>query len=211
MSGSGAAARLATAADLAALGADVPAEIVGGAIVEKTSPSAEHGDAQLGLGSFVRERFHRGGSDGARPGGWWILSEVEVELETHEVYVPDLWGWRRGRVPARPVRILRVNEPRIALVARRPRRERRHRVALLRNDDGATTLEHARLDVGGRPLGPVREEQRRGDQAPAPVGEGRILGRRLAEVHRPREQSAWPSSHGPIAQAPAAHTAAACA
>jgi Uma2 family endonuclease len=91
----------ATAADLAALPADLRAEVIGGEIVEKASPSAEHGDAQLGLGAFVRDRFH-GGGGGGRPGGWWIMTEVEIELERHEVYRPDLLGWRRERVPGRP-------------------------------------------------------------------------------------------------------------
>ena len=30
------------------------------------------------------------------------MTEVEIELETHEVYVPDVSGWRRDRVPQRP-------------------------------------------------------------------------------------------------------------
>jgi len=38
----------------------------------------------------------------AIPGGWWLMTEVEVELETHEVFLPDITGWRRDRVPERP-------------------------------------------------------------------------------------------------------------
>jgi hypothetical protein len=57
--------RLSTAADLIARG-DEPAEVIGGVIVYKAEPSAEHGDAQLGLGAFLREHFHRG-SGGGRP------------------------------------------------------------------------------------------------------------------------------------------------
>ncbi len=92
---------LETAASLIALG-DSPCEVIHGAIVYKAEPSAEHGDAQLGLGSTIRGRFHGppGGPPG--PGGWWILSEVDVELESHEVYRPDLVGWRRERVAERP-------------------------------------------------------------------------------------------------------------
>jgi Uma2 family endonuclease len=94
---------LATAADLLSMRGDPFAEVVAGTVVEKASPSAEHGDAQLGLGGFLRRLFHRpAGGGGGGPGGWWILSEVEVELETHEVYRPDLVGWRRERVTARP-------------------------------------------------------------------------------------------------------------
>lgn len=91
--------RLATFVDLAALGDDRCAEIIGGAIVEKAAPSFEHGDAQSSLVAALKDPFQRrrGG-----PGGWWIATEVEVELETHEVYRPDLVGWRRERVPERP-------------------------------------------------------------------------------------------------------------
>jgi Uma2 family endonuclease len=95
------AAPRATAATLAALG-DAAAEIIHGAVVYKAEPSAEHGDAQLGLGEIIRGRFH-GPPGGPRgPGGWWIVTEVEVELEDHEVYRPDLVGWRRDTMPERP-------------------------------------------------------------------------------------------------------------
>ena len=93
------AVRLATFDDLVGLPPDARCEIVAGVVIEKAAPSAEHGDAQLGLGSFVRDRFHRG--DGGR-GGWWILSEVDVELSAHDVVRPDLVGWRRERLPTRP-------------------------------------------------------------------------------------------------------------
>jgi Uma2 family endonuclease len=92
---------MATAADLAALSGDCNAEVIGGEIVERASPSAEHGNAQFGLASLLRNEFH-GGDGGGRPGGWWIMGEVEIELERHEVYRPDLVGWRQERVPQRP-------------------------------------------------------------------------------------------------------------
>jgi len=90
----------ATSADLTAAGGDPFAEIINGVVVEKASPSAEHGATQAALVATLWQRFHnrRGGG----PGGWWILTEVEVELETHETYRPDVVGWRRDRVPERP-------------------------------------------------------------------------------------------------------------
>lgn len=97
---SAAVTKLATAADLVALG-DAPAEIIGGTIVYKAEPSAEHGDAQAGLAAFLRPLFHRRSGIGG-PGGWWLLTEVDVELALHDVYRPDLSGWRRDRVPERP-------------------------------------------------------------------------------------------------------------
>jgi Uma2 family endonuclease len=81
---------------------DVPCEVIHGILVRKAEPSAEHGDAQLALGTTIRSSFHRSGGGPGGPGGWWILSEVEVELQNHEVYRPDLVGWRRSRLPERP-------------------------------------------------------------------------------------------------------------
>ena len=88
----------ATAADLAAL---ERSEVIAGEVHQKAAPSAEHGDAQGALATILRSQFHRRGG-GGHPGGWWILTAVEIQLETHEVYVPDLAGWRRDRVRDRP-------------------------------------------------------------------------------------------------------------
>ena len=93
--------KLATAADLAALG-EGRYEVIAGKVVEKAAPSFEHSDAQLDGGTFLRARFHHGGGGDGGPGGWWIVTECEIELEAHEVYRPDLVGWRRSRVPERP-------------------------------------------------------------------------------------------------------------
>jgi Uma2 family endonuclease len=95
-------APLATAQDLLALPDMARTEVIHGALVDKAAPSAEHGDAQLALGERLRGRFHRKSGSGDAPGGWWIVVEVEVEFETHEVFRPDLVGWRRDRVPERP-------------------------------------------------------------------------------------------------------------
>jgi Uma2 family endonuclease len=80
---------------------DAPAEVINGVVTYKAEPSAEHADAQLGLGSFLRQHFHRAPGRGG-PGGWWILTELDVELEEHEVYRPDVAGWRRDCTPERP-------------------------------------------------------------------------------------------------------------
>ncbi len=89
----------ATATDLAALPDGCPAEVIAGVIVEKAAPSYEHGDAQSALAEILKPPFQRGRGG---PGGWWIATEVEIELETHEVYRPDLVGWRRDRARERP-------------------------------------------------------------------------------------------------------------
>ncbi|GMV15832.1 MAG: hypothetical protein AMXMBFR56_40560 [Polyangiaceae bacterium] len=105
---SSAAPRLLTFADLEALGEDVSAEIVGGTLVYKASPSGEHADAQAALAAFLRPEFHRKSGQGG-PGGWWIVTECDIELGAHDVFRPDVCGWRRDRVPerltGRPVRI----------------------------------------------------------------------------------------------------------
>jgi Uma2 family endonuclease len=92
---------LATAADLALLPPGIRAEIINGEIVEKANPSAEHADAQGSALVHLRGPYHRR-SGGDKPGGWWILPEVEIELALHEVYRPDIAGWRRDRTPERP-------------------------------------------------------------------------------------------------------------
>lgn len=75
-------------------------ELIAGEIVPKAAPSAEHGTAQRRLGTLVDPFDRRPG--GRWPGGWWLMTEVEVEFETHETYRPDVVGWRRDRVPDRP-------------------------------------------------------------------------------------------------------------
>ncbi len=91
----------ATAADLARLPPDMRAEIINGEIVQKANPSAEHADAQGGALAHLRGQYHHR-SGGDKPGGWWILPEVEIELAPHEVYRPDIAGWRRDCMPERP-------------------------------------------------------------------------------------------------------------
>ncbi|WP_394844565.1 Uma2 family endonuclease [Pendulispora brunnea] len=79
-------------------------EVVDGEIVEKAHPSFEHGNAQGGLISTLRPSFQRR-PGGRHPGGWWLVLEVDIEFETHQVYRPDISGWRRDRVPERPTGI----------------------------------------------------------------------------------------------------------
>jgi Uma2 family endonuclease len=75
-------------------------ELIDGDFIEKAAPDARHGNAQAGTISTLRLPFHRRGGRGG-PGGWWILSEVDVRLGDN-VYRPDLVGWRRERVPELP-------------------------------------------------------------------------------------------------------------
>ncbi|MCA9710984.1 MAG: Uma2 family endonuclease [Myxococcales bacterium] len=76
-------------------------ELIGGELVRKATPSAEHGDAQAGVVSPVRARYHGPPRDGG--GGWRIATEVEVRLEGGDLVRPDVLGWRRTTCPERPV------------------------------------------------------------------------------------------------------------
>lgn len=98
----------ATAETLIALG-DEPFEVIAGELVPRAAPAAEHSEAQAALTAVLFSSFHRpiGGPSG--PGGWWILTEPDVELTTTNVVRPDVAGWRRDRVPerlvGRPIRV----------------------------------------------------------------------------------------------------------
>jgi Uma2 family endonuclease len=93
--------KLATCADLATLPDHVRAEVINGEIVEKAISSAEHGSSQASVVGALLRRFQR--KPGGRwPGGWWFATEAEVEYETHQVYLHDVMGWRRDRLPERP-------------------------------------------------------------------------------------------------------------
>ena len=95
----------ATAADLAGLERH---EVVGGALVEKAAPAGEHATSQFRL---ARSLGHFDGPPAGddHPGGWWFGIEAEIELGAHEVYLPDMAGWRIERMPepprGRPIRV----------------------------------------------------------------------------------------------------------
>src|SRR5690348_3047287 len=91
----------ATFADLEALPDHIRAEVIGGTVVDKAAPSAEHSASQFSFGAVLGRRFQRR-PGGRWPGGWWFATEAEVEYEAHEIYVHDVAGWRRDRVPDRP-------------------------------------------------------------------------------------------------------------
>jgi Uma2 family endonuclease len=77
-------------------------ELVGGGRAARSTPTAEHVDALLGLGEILRHHFHRRSAAGAVTGGWWILGAVDIELAGGERVRPDLVGWRREQLPERP-------------------------------------------------------------------------------------------------------------
>ena len=76
-------------------------EIIAGDITPKATPSGAHGDAQAGIIGVLRSPYHRSSGRGG-PGGWWIMTEVEVLLDGTDIVRPDIVGWRRDRCPERP-------------------------------------------------------------------------------------------------------------
>lgn len=80
-------------------------EIIAGELLPKEAASGRHGDAQSAVAARLKPRFQRRRPSDRSPGGWWILTEVEVEFETHEVYRPDVAGWRQERMVEPPAEV----------------------------------------------------------------------------------------------------------
>jgi Uma2 family endonuclease len=75
-------------------------ELIRGTLVPKAAPTGEHSDAQAHLDRGLGLIFDR--KPGGRwPGGWWIRTELDVQLGA-ELFRPDIASWRRERCPQRP-------------------------------------------------------------------------------------------------------------
>ena len=90
--------RRATYEDLFDLPENVVGEILTGGLYTHPHHAPKHAHAYSALGYTVGGPFS-GGIDG--PGGWWILDEPELHLES-DILVPDIVGWRRERMPKLP-------------------------------------------------------------------------------------------------------------
>ncbi len=94
--------RLATLADLTAIPeAERFHEIVDGELVRKAMPSIRHGMAQMGIGDAITGPYGPR-ARGRGPGGWLFASETEIQLDSAQIYRPDVAGWRRERLPSIP-------------------------------------------------------------------------------------------------------------
>lgn len=91
--------RLATYEDLLALPEGVRAEVVAGQVVVSPSPSPIHQSVVGEIYAELRGPFQRGRGG---PGGWWLIPDVDVRFGTHDIYRPDICGWRKENVPAFP-------------------------------------------------------------------------------------------------------------
>lgn len=87
--------KLATYEDLERLDESVRAELVGGDIVVTPSPVPAH---QLAVGAVHYELLGPFSKGKGGPGGWWFVLDVDVSFGRHDVYRPDISGWRRDRV-----------------------------------------------------------------------------------------------------------------
>ena len=90
--------RGATYADLCAVPGHLVAEIINGVLHTNPRPAVPHARASTRLTGALDGPFDRGIGG---PGGWVILDEPELHLHG-DVYVPDLAGWRRERMPEVP-------------------------------------------------------------------------------------------------------------
>jgi len=167
----------ATFADLAVLPDDVHAEVIDGVVVSPPPPFFEHGRVQRSLAAFIGKPFDDDHGRGG-PGGWWIASEVDVQLAEHQVARPDVVGWRRELLPRdggqRPVvvvpdwicEIVSPSKPSMDRVHKR-RVYAAHGVAFYWIvDPAARTLEALRLDPA---LGEWREVGAYDDESTARI------------------------------------------
>jgi Uma2 family endonuclease len=88
----------ATYADLCAVPENFVAEILGGELYAFPRPASPHAYAAGALFLKIGGPFQEGENG---PGGWWLLNEQELHFGA-DVVVPDIAGWRRGRMPAVP-------------------------------------------------------------------------------------------------------------
>ena len=90
-----------TVADWLALPDGARIELIDGELVEKAAPTFEHGLAQLHTGSAISEVYNRRPRNPGGPGGWWIVTEVDILLDGRG-FRPDIAGWRRTQLPTPP-------------------------------------------------------------------------------------------------------------
>jgi Uma2 family endonuclease len=76
-------------------------EVIDGVAEEKAAPGFNHALVVNQLGGIVGQAFGRKGRGG--PGGWWITNDPDIELSSLDLVRPDVAGWRRERMPERPV------------------------------------------------------------------------------------------------------------
>ncbi len=69
--------------------------------VTKDATSGSHGGAQWALSAWLAPFGRRPG--GRHPGGWWFATDTSIQFDAKNTLRPDVAGWRRDRVPVRPI------------------------------------------------------------------------------------------------------------
>jgi Uma2 family endonuclease len=93
--------RRATYDDIKKLPENMVGEIIDGELYVSPRPRPQHAFAAANLTGKLVPSFGGGGT----PGGWIILAEPELHLgpdENDKVFVPDLAGWKKDRLPKLP-------------------------------------------------------------------------------------------------------------
>ena len=88
----------ATYDDILALPENIVGEILNGQLETQPRPAPKHALAASAVGIEIGLPFQRGKGG---PGGWWILDEPECHIDG-EIFVPDLAGWLKQRMPTLP-------------------------------------------------------------------------------------------------------------
>ena len=89
---------------------EVTAEVIDGELYLMPRPRRSHLRSASGLGSFLFGAFQVGAFG---PGGWTIIDEPELHVGPEpDILVPDLGGWRAGRL----IDLEDVDEPFITVV-----------------------------------------------------------------------------------------------
>jgi len=73
-------------------------QIISGELIAMPRPSPRHARAASIMGVRISSPFDLG--EGG-PGGWLILDEPEIQLGSH-IFVPDIAGWKKERLPKLP-------------------------------------------------------------------------------------------------------------
>ncbi len=85
--------------DLFKLSENRVGEIINGELHSMPRPSPKHANVSSSLMGEIWGPYRLGRHGG--PGGWWILSEPEIQLGEHTI-VPDLAGWKKESLPSLP-------------------------------------------------------------------------------------------------------------
>lgn len=78
-------------------------ELINGEIVKRPMARSEHALVQSSISDEVSIVKRKNGV-----GGWWIMTEISVKYADLQCPCHDLAGWRKERVPNRPVGIMDV-------------------------------------------------------------------------------------------------------